>query len=538
MKNPTAIIYARVSSAGQAEEGLPIESQVEQAKTKAASLGADVVKILVDDGISGRTDRRPAFQQAMDLCAMGDVSYLIVWNSSRFARNKIDAALYKRDLKRYNTRLIYVSCTINDETDEGWLTDGLFELFDEHQSRMISKDTKRSMMKNARDGFYNGGYPPFGYTIVQDGKRKKLQINPVESGIVTEIFRMYLGGSGAKDITMRLNEMGILRRGKKWCKNTVANMLKSSIYTGHLTFNRRDRTNGGFKPEAEWIVVPSHTPIISAEDFERTQQMFKDRTPARDKGSPHSRYAFTGLVKCAACGSGMHIESATGRSATYHYYNCRSALKGSGCGNRRIKAELLDEWLIHSILDSIFTRDRMMQMARDVRELTGEWEKTRVAQVDQLENDLRATERKLSKLFEILEETGKDTPNLGDLTARLRMHKDNKGRLEKELSALAAKIQPEVEITEQEVNEVTEFCRGIILGSTDVKRLRLFFTTFIKQIDIHDDHVMIEYYPERLVNRKGFEVVQGKGQEWLPDLALPRTAKITVLLPDRMRRAA
>ncbi|MBN9127393.1 MAG: hypothetical protein J0I90_07400 [Nitrosospira sp.] len=39
-RNSTAIIYSRVSTVRQADDGLPIESQIEQGHKKAAMLGA------------------------------------------------------------------------------------------------------------------------------------------------------------------------------------------------------------------------------------------------------------------------------------------------------------------------------------------------------------------------------------------------------------------------------------------------------------------------------------------------------------------
>ena len=43
-KKSRAVIYARVSSARQAEDGLPVQSQVEQCRAKAAALGAVEVR--------------------------------------------------------------------------------------------------------------------------------------------------------------------------------------------------------------------------------------------------------------------------------------------------------------------------------------------------------------------------------------------------------------------------------------------------------------------------------------------------------------
>lgn len=103
-----AVIYARVSTERQADEGLSVESQIEACRRKAADLGAAVVAVYRDDGISGTTDARPGFRAAIHHCARG-VDLLICWSSSRFARDQHDAITYKRELAAGGTRLVYAS---------------------------------------------------------------------------------------------------------------------------------------------------------------------------------------------------------------------------------------------------------------------------------------------------------------------------------------------------------------------------------------------------------------------------------------------
>jgi len=517
----TAIIYARVSTVRQADDGLPMASQIEQAKMKVEAMGARLLQVFMDEGISGRTSKRPAFQAAVDLCAQQHVDYFIVWSTSRFARNKLDAASYKQQLKRYGTRVVYASCEIDSETDEGWFSESIFEIVDEHYSRVISKDTRRSMMKNASDGYFNGGRVPFGYITVEVGKRKKLEISQPEAKTVSDIFRMYIAGAGTKEVAKRLNEQGLLRHGVPWEKNTVALLLKNPVYTGHIVFNRTGGSYGIAKPENAWISTRAHTAIISDEDFATVQALLEQRAPRENGGSPHSLFVFTGVLRCGKCGSSMQTESAKGRSGIYHYYNCRSAQKGMGCENRRIPAADLDVWLIDCILDKIFTRERMIELIRDVNEMKGDWSRDRQARLDVLEGELFIVGRKQTKLFEVLELHGKDTPNLGDLTRRLRELKLQRESLEKEIIAVDAMTAPEMSIDEHEVDAATELLREIVKTSTNPKRLRQFFSALLLKIVIHADRIIIEYHPERLVSKAGFDsipVVHSASGRWLPDI--------------------
>ena len=67
-----AAIYARVSTAAQAEHGYSLETQIEACKQKAISLGATSIKEYVDDGYSG------AYRQPLRLIEVGACNYPVV----------------------------------------------------------------------------------------------------------------------------------------------------------------------------------------------------------------------------------------------------------------------------------------------------------------------------------------------------------------------------------------------------------------------------------------------------------------------------
>jgi DNA invertase Pin-like site-specific DNA recombinase len=81
----------------------------------------------------------------------------------------------------------------------------IFSLFDEYQSKENGKHTLRAMQENARQGFFNGSRPPFGYGVVETEalgnkgrKKKRLAVDQAESSIVRKIFDLYLGLDGAE----------------------------------------------------------------------------------------------------------------------------------------------------------------------------------------------------------------------------------------------------------------------------------------------------------------------------------------------------
>ncbi|MGE3452259.1 MAG: recombinase family protein [Burkholderiales bacterium] len=513
--NPTAIIYARVSSVSQAQEELPIASQVDQCQRKAASLGATVVRVFKDEGLSGRTTRRPEFLRAREYCLAHEVKYFIVWNSARFARSKADSAMEKSELRRAGTQIVYASSDIHAETDEGWLAESIIEVFDEQYSRTIAKDTRRSMIKNAEDGNFNGGRVPFGYHVVDAGKRRRLEIDEEEAPVVRRIFEMYASGSGCRAIAITLNEEGVRKRGAKWTKTNVGLLLKNHRYIGLAIFNRRSHHERITRAPTEWITTASHAPIVTRDQFEAVQGTLESRAPRSGQGSPLSQHVFTGMLRCH-CGASMKIESATGRTRRYAYYNCSAAMIGRGCEGRRINAEKFDSWMMDVMFERLFTPERVAAVVESIHLAAGKWIKERQGRRDILTREKRAAEARLARLFDLLELRGTETPNLADVTVRLRELKAQIAELNASLDSLD--VPPELPREDIDVAGAAGELRAIVRACGSPEKQRLFFAGFIQSIEATDEDVTVKYLPGRLLDPElGTSVVHSK-ERWLPEL--------------------
>ena len=530
-----AIILARVSSSGQAEEELPVASQLEVCRQKALELNADVTKEFIEDGVSGRKLKRAVFDQAVEYCELMTVDYFVVWDTSRFARNKALAAWTKLRLARAGTRMVYVSQDIDTSTDDGWLLEGLNELMDESRSRRISKDTLRSMMKNARDGNYNGGRVPFGYRVVSSGRRRRLEVDEAEASLVRAIFAESRAGAGAKSIATWLNGQGATMRGRRWAKNTVTYMLGNWVYAGYTTFNRRHSESGTLRSEDEWIRTKGHPPIIDEEDFVSTLKSVSRR--GRERGhSGRSEWLFTGVIRCEACKCAMTIVTGTGRSRIYSYYRCNATVQGHGCGARPIPAEDLDQWLLAALRERILSRENLADLARQVHELSGEWVRERAADRGRLVGTLRDAEGRRKKLFDLLELHGRDAPNLADITVRVRELNATIRATEEGLAKLEAAPPPPFAATDVQLEALRSFAEDMIERGSR-KKVREFLQTFVERVVVAGREAVIYYHPGRLVSASPVEVVRSTGK-WLPDSVRLRTAAIAVGLPERYWRAA
>ena len=83
------VAYARVSTRGQAEDGLGLSVQAEGIEKWAKANGLELVAIVTDEGISGTRDAwdRPGLTEALTMLENGSADGLVVHRLDRLARS-------------------------------------------------------------------------------------------------------------------------------------------------------------------------------------------------------------------------------------------------------------------------------------------------------------------------------------------------------------------------------------------------------------------------------------------------------------------
>ena len=99
-----AVGYCRFSSDKQREES--IEAQQDAILRFARAENYEIVKWYIDRACSAKTDDRPQFQKMITDSDKKDFQFVIVHKQDRFARNKYDAAVYKKQLRDNKVRVL------------------------------------------------------------------------------------------------------------------------------------------------------------------------------------------------------------------------------------------------------------------------------------------------------------------------------------------------------------------------------------------------------------------------------------------------
>jgi len=410
-------LYARVSTPRQAEKDLSIPDQLRQMREYCKARNLPIAYEYIEPGATATDDRRPVFQQMIADAGQDPAPYeaIIVHSRSRFFRDLFEFLGYERRLKRAGVRLISITQQTADDP-AGEMASKIFSLFDEYQSKENGKHTLRAMQENARQGFCNGSRPHFGFRTVESpalgnkGQRKKrLAVDADEAAIVRRIFELYLHGHqgaamGCKSIAYFLNERGITRRGQRWMRARVHEVLANPAYVGEYYFNRIDGKTQKTKPASEWVKLAVE-PIIEPAIFRRVQLRRGARAPAvvapRVVSSPT---LLTGLLKCDCCGAGMTL--ATGKGGRYRYYKCNTRIsKGIDyCKSENLPMQKLDAMVLNSLADRVFTAARVRLMLESLARQAKDSGKQEQRQLETLNRELAAATRGMERLYEGIEQ--------------------------------------------------------------------------------------------------------------------------------------
>jgi DNA invertase Pin-like site-specific DNA recombinase len=212
--------YVRVSTQGQAEEGVSLDAQ--KAKIEAWCMANDyeLTAIYEDAGISGIKSDREGLQQALDSTGKGDA--LVVYSLSRLTRSTKDMLHLSESLESQGIDLVSLTEKIDTTTAAGKMVFRMLAVLNEFERDQIAERTKAALSyKKAKGEKY--APVPFGYREVE-GRLVEVKR---EANIVAEILELREQGSTLAGIADLLNTRGIEgKRGGKWYASTVSYLIK------------------------------------------------------------------------------------------------------------------------------------------------------------------------------------------------------------------------------------------------------------------------------------------------------------------------
>ena len=215
-----AIGYIRVSTQGQAEEGVSMAAQ--RAKIEAWCIANDMelVAVFEDAGISGVSMAgRDGLHAAMKATTKGMA--LVAYSISRLARSTKDMLDISETLDRKGADLVSLTEKLDTTTAAGRMVFKMLAVLADFERDQIGERTKMALAHKKANGEVYAPVP-FGYEAIEG----RLVTVKREAKIVGEILAMREAGASFAAIADTLNERGIEgKRGGRWFASTVRYMV-------------------------------------------------------------------------------------------------------------------------------------------------------------------------------------------------------------------------------------------------------------------------------------------------------------------------
>ena len=351
-----AVIYARFSSDKQTEDS--IEAQVRACREYAAAHGLTVVDIYTDEAISGKgskTAQRRQYQRLLRDCGKGLFSVILIHKYDRIARNLGEHVNLEAKLKEKGVQLIATSQDFGS-TNEAKIMRALMWSLSEYYIDNLAQETKKGLRETALKGLHAGGYPPFGYDVVN----QSYVVNDLEAGYVRRMFDAAQTHSGFVELIDEMDRQGIRgKRGKPIKYPQIYEILRNEKYTGVYLYSPTEassRADRRQKPDA--IRIENALPIIiSRAQFEEVQKIMNERKQTGRK----SDYMCSGLVYCR-CGAKMHGMTSKRKGHEYRYFACSAK-----CGAPVVHMECADDAAIKYLKD-LLSGENQLRIADALRQ--------------------------------------------------------------------------------------------------------------------------------------------------------------------------
>ncbi len=319
----TAVLYARVSSREQQQEGYSIDAQVRLLHTFAEKSGFEIVREFVEVESAKASGRKQFTEMVAFFKRNRSCRMLLVEKTDRLYRNQRDAVtLEDLDIEIHFVKEGEILAK-NSKSQVKFMHDIRLAMA-RNYSENLREEVKKGMCEKASQGTYPGR-PPFGYR--NNKAERTIEIHPEKAVIARRVFELYVSGRYS---LLALSKAIRQETGTYISKTNLHKMLTNPFYIGRFEFN-------GSTYEG------THKSIISHELYAHVQSVLSGHN--RPHYSKHE-IAFRGLLTCAHDDCAVTGEIKKGK---YVYYRC-TGFRGK-CALPRFREQEISERLGHVLQD-------------------------------------------------------------------------------------------------------------------------------------------------------------------------------------------
>lgn len=476
------VIYVRVSTQEQANEGYSIGEQIERLTKYCEAMGWVIIETYIDPGYSGGSTDRPALQKMIKDLEAGDVDKVVVYKLDRLSRSQKDTLLLIEDVfLKNNTDFVSMNENFDTSTPFGRAMIGILAVFAQLEREQIKERMGMGKEARAKEGRWHGSIEPIGYNY--NAADNMLYINEYERMQILELYDLFLGGTQLRTIETMFREKGYKHKHGVWDPKAMRRVLANKLNIGLL--KHRDTWYQG-----------THEPLIDEERFNKAVALLDARKEAYKalgvKSGAQTTY-LGGLLYCKHCG-GKYAKT-SGGSKTYGkliYYVCHSRngkvkkmIKDPNCRNKNWRMEALDDIVLGEIKKLAIDPEYFNR----IRETEKEKKRANSEEPDKatlIQSEIEKIDDQISRFMDLYG-IGKFT--VEQVSKKVDPLNEQRNALARELERLAG---AENKLTKAEVIDITKsFPETLERGVFE--EIRLVIDSLIERIELDDEDVHIHW---------------------------------------------
>ena len=336
-----AVLFARVSTREQAEEGYSLSAQEKLLIEYAGKKEFPVVKkFSVPESASGKQERKLFNQLLQYLSLHPEIKIVLCEKVDRISRNFKDGVRLDDWLTEdENNQIHFVKQNLiihkNARSNEKFMWD-IFLAMARQYSNNLSEETRKGLSEKAEQGWFPGNHKK-GYKCLGDIGHKiwVLDEDKPDAKYIEMAFVLYnTGNYTLRTLSKELYTQGWLVNGKAISTSELHVLLSDPFYCGQFIFRNK------------LYEKAKHPPLISKELFYSVQ----DRLQRKTKAGKYRKHIFLfggSLLNCGECGRAITAELQKG----HPYYHCTKY--NNNCSQKKyVREEKIEEQTLE-ILDSI-----------------------------------------------------------------------------------------------------------------------------------------------------------------------------------------
>ena len=411
-----AALYIRLSKEDESEgPSQSVQNQESLLREFVQQHRLSVYDTYIDDGWSGTSFDRPAFQRMIADIEAKKVNMVITKDLSRLGRDYIMTGHYmERYFPEHRVRYISlldgidtgVDSTANDITPFRAIMNDMY-------AKDISKKIKSVKRDKQRKGQFIGGKPVYGYKM-HPTEKNKIVIDEEVAPVVRRIFALALSGMSCRNIAALLNQEGVptpatyanlpvARPGPYtglWSSERISDMLQNETYIGNMVQGRSVKISYKSKKclkqdPANWVVVEgTHEPLVDAETFRKVRMLVNSRKHTRSRTYD---FLLKGLIFCHECGYPLAVlNRKNARGEDVLYFVCRTYqrfTKAGVCTCHSIKEKTVTDAVVakvREVCQAYLNPDELLPVAQEAVE--------NARKQSSLELELQALQSKIDSL--------------------------------------------------------------------------------------------------------------------------------------------